>query len=72
MDQRVSRSHRGPAAGIYRAPSAGGGRQNVRKVHGVRAGIHQAAVRIGRAAGLQPYPGLPGRGLQLGGTFYGT
>ncbi|XP_055587738.1 uncharacterized protein LOC129740150 isoform X2 [Uranotaenia lowii] len=71
MDQRVSEARGHPAARLYRPAPAGSRRQDVRKIDGVRAGVHQESVRIGRAGRLQSDPGLPRRGLQLGGTFHG-
>ena len=71
MDRRVPRhSAAGPAV-VHRTAHAGSGRQDVRKVHGVRPGLYQAAVRITGTRPVQSHPDLFGRGLQLGGTLYG-
>lgn len=70
MGRRVSASSLGPSSGLYRAAHAGSGRQNVRKVNGIRPGVHQATVRGRPTARLQSHPHLPGRGLPLGRTLY--
>lgn len=71
LDPGISQQCGQPEAGLYCAALARGRRQDVRKVHGVRAGVHQESVRIGRTGRLQPDPGVPGRGLQLGGALHG-
>lgn len=71
MDIRVLGQSGVAEAAIYCAASTGGRRQNLRKVHGIRTGIHQATLRITWIGNVQSHSNLSGRRLHIGGTFYG-
>lgn len=71
MDRRVPDHSHHVAALVHSPAHAGGGRQDVRKVHGVRAGLYQTVVRVTGTGRVQPHQDLSGRGLQFGRALYG-
>jgi len=71
MAKRISRKDRRRTAPFPGPPPTGGGRQDVREVHGVRPGVHQVPLRCSRNGRLHLRTHLHGRGLQIGRALYG-
>lgn len=65
MDRRVPGHRAVHPTVLYCFAHARGGRQDVREINGVCAGLYHTTVRVSATGGVQPDPHLFGRGLHV-------